>query len=280
MRAIKAQEITRVIEKLALDAAFSLGERELAALKAAIEQETSPQGKAVIATLIENNEAARTQLLPLCQDCGSAVVWIERGDAVAIEGGMLTSAVNEGIRRAYEKGFLRKSILRGALDRVNTGDNTPAFIRCECTPGDKLRIMFAAKGGGSENTSALAMLTPAAGRDGVIQFVVEAVKKAGGKPCPPLILGVGVGGNFEGAALLAKKALFRPLGNPNPDPRLAELERDILRRVNDLGIGPMGLGGRVTALAVHVEEGPCHIASLPVAVNIECHSHRHREAEL
>jgi fumarate hydratase subunit alpha len=280
MRTIKAEDIRDLVEKLALEAAFSLGDREIAALKRALAIETSPQGKHVLQTLIDNNEAAEAKHLPLCQDCGSALVWIERGDEVAVEDGSLADAVNEGIRRAYAKGYLRKSILRGALDRVNTGDNTPAFIRCECVPGDRLHIMVAAKGGGSENTSALTMLTPADGREGIVNFVVDTVEHAGGKPCPPLILGIGIGGNFEGVALLAKKALFRPLGDPNPIQRLADLEHEILDLVNDLGIGPMGLGGRVTALAVHVEEAPCHIASLPVAVNIECHSHRHREAEL
>ncbi|MBN1807427.1 MAG: fumarate hydratase [Planctomycetes bacterium] len=279
MRTIKAADIADAVEKLALDAAFSLGTREIKALEDALQRETSPHGRDVISTIIENNTVASGAMLPLCQDCGSAVVWIERGDGAAVDG-CIEDAVNTGVRRAYEKGYLRKSILRGGLDRVNTGDNTPAFIRCECVPGDVFRIRFAAKGGGSENAGALRMLTPADGRDGVVDFVVDTVRRSGGRPCPPVILGVGIGGNFEGVAMLAKKALFRPLGDPNPDVRLARIEEDIFRSVNALGIGPMGLGGKVTALAVHVEEAACHMASLPVAVNVECHSHRHREMSL
>lgn len=280
MRVIGAEAVSALISQLVLDAAFSLGADELAALERAFRNETSPQGKSVLKTLLENAKVASEERLPLCQDCGSAVVWIERGDEVVIEGGSLREAVDEGVRQGYARGFLRKSVLRGGLHRENTGDNTPAFLHVDSVPGEAFRVRLALKGGGAENTSALKMLVPADGREGVIDFVVETVKKAGGKPCPPVILGVGVGGNFEGAAWLAKKALFRQLGAPASDADVAELEEEILDRINALGIGPMGLGGSVTALAVHVEEGPCHIASLPVAVNVECHSHRHREGEL
>ena len=280
MRTIRAQEVSELVERLVLEAAFRLGGRELAALERAREEETSPRGRSVLSALLENARLAAAERLPLCQDCGLAVVWVERGEETVLAGGGLAAAVDEGVRRAYLKGYLRKSVLRGALDRRNTGDNTPAFLRVECVPGEVFRVHVALKGGGAENTSALAMLVPAAGREGVVEFVLRVVREAAGRACPPLILGVGVGGNFEGAAWLAKKALFRPLGDPNPEPRLAALEREILERVNGLGIGPMGLGGRVTALAVHLEEGPCHLASLPVAVNVECHSHRHREGEL
>ncbi|HHN46440.1 MAG TPA: fumarate hydratase [Planctomycetes bacterium] len=280
MRSIPAPLVAALVEKLALDVAFSLGQREITAIRRALDEETSPRARYILEAILENSSVASARRLPLCQDCGSAVVFVERGDRVVIEGAGMCDAINEGVRSAYEKGFLRKSMLAGALDRRNTGDNTPAFIHCECAPGDVFRVKFAAKGGGAENTSALAMLPPAAGRSGVIDFVVDTVRRAGGRPCPPLVLGVAVGGNFETAPLLAKKALFRPLADPNPVPRLAEMERVILAAINDLGIGPMGLGGCTTALAVHLEEAPCHIATLPVAVNVQCHSHRHAEGSL
>lgn len=280
MRAVSAADISALVERLILDAAFSLSTSELTALAQALGKETSSRARRVLEDLLENAALAESRRLPLCQDCGVTLVWIERGDQVVIEGGSLDEAVNEGVRTGYEKGCLRRSVLKGALHRTNTGDNTPAFIRCECVPGDSFRLKVALKGGGSENTSALRMLVPADGRAGVVEFVVNTVREAGGRPCPPLILGVGVGGNFEGAALLAKKALLRPMGGASPVPDIAGLEQDILREVNSLGIGPMGLGGATTALAVHVEEGPCHIASFPVALNIECHSHRQREGEL
>jgi len=209
------------------------------------------------------------------------VVFLEIGQDAHIRGGDLHSAVEEGVRQGYSRGYLRKSMVHQPFSaRVNTGDNTPAMLHTEIVPGDRVRVIVMTKGGGAENMSRLAMLKPADGRDGILDTVVRAVDEAGGKPCPPLILGVGIGGTAETAMLLAKKSLLRPVGQPSPDPEIAALERDILARVNDLGIGPLGLGGRTTALAVHAATMPCHIASLPLALNFQCHSARHREAVL
>ncbi|MDV5121969.1 MAG: fumarate hydratase, partial [Candidatus Scalindua sp.] len=216
----------------------------------------------------------KNEQVPVCQDTGFAVVFVEIGQEVIIEGQSLQEAINEGVRRGYKNGYLRKSIVKNPLDRVNTGDNTPAAIHTDIVPGDKLKITFLAKGGGCENMSRTAMLTPAQGRDGVIDFVVNTVKDAGANPCPPIIVGVGLGGTFEYVTLLSKKAILRPVGSHNKDSNTANLEADLLEEINKLGIGPQGFGGKITALAVHVETYPCHIASLPVAVNIECHSHR------
>ncbi|OGP69578.1 MAG: fumarate hydratase, partial [Deltaproteobacteria bacterium RBG_13_60_28] len=217
--------------------------------------------------------------IPLCQDCGLAVVFVELGQEVQITGGDFEQAIQEGVRQGYGEGFLRKSLCH-PLTRANTGDNTPAVIHTEIVPGDRLKITVVPKGGGSENMSRVFMLKPAEGVDGIIDRVVTTVREAGANPCPPIIVGVGIGGTFERAALLAKKALLREVGSPNPKPELAALEKALLQEVNDLGIGPQGLGGRITALAVHVLMQPCHIASLPVAVNIQCHASRHKEAIL
>ncbi|MFQ6059665.1 MAG: fumarate hydratase, partial [Anaerolineae bacterium] len=251
------------------------------ALQRAHENEVSPVGREVLGQLLENAQIARDERMPLCQDTGVTVVFLELGQDVHIVGGDLAQAINEGVRKGYQEGYLRKSVVDKPLSaRINTRDNTPAVIHTEVVPGDRLKITVMPKGGGAENMSTLKMLSPAAGRQGVVDFVVKTVDEAGGKPCPPTIVGVGVGGSAEYAFFLAKRALLRPVGKPHPDPEVAELEAEILERANRLGIGPMGLGGRTTVLAVHVETHPCHIASLPVAVNIQCHSARHKEAVL
>jgi len=278
MRRVSAESISKTVSRLAVEAACNLGERNLSALRRALRRERSATGKYILKQLLQNAAIARRERMPICQDTGLAIVFVRMGDGVHITGGTLASAVNEGVRRGYVGGFLRKSVVRSPLDRVNTCDNTPAVIHTEIIPGDRIRIDFLAKGAGSENMSRVRMLTPAEGMEGVCAFVEEAVREAGGNPCPPLVVGVGIGGNLELAPLLAKKSLLRPLGRPNRDPEAAKLERQLLKKINALGIGPGGLGGNVTALAVHVETFPCHIASLPVAVNLDCHAHRHKWA--
>jgi len=274
MRQINTEQITDTVEKLCIDANYNLGDDLITSLEDALEKEESPLGREVITQLLENAEIGRNEQVPVCQDTGFAIVFIEIGQQVALAGGDLQDAVNEGVRRGYKNGLLRKSIVKNPIDRINTGDNTPAVIHTDIVPGDKLKITFDAKGGGCENMSRSAMLTPAQGREGVINFVVETVKTAGANPCPPIIVGVGLGGTFDYSTLLAKKAILRPVGSHNNDDTIAKLEIELLDKINRLGIGPQGLGGRITALAVQVETFPCHIASLPVAVNIECHSHR------
>lgn len=271
---ISTSEIIEKVAYLCMDANFNLNVDVLDALRDSYEAEGSPVAKEVFAELLENAEIARECQMPVCQDTGVAVVFVEVGENVEITGGHLYEAIHEGVRQGYEKGFLRKSMVADPLSRVNTGDNTPAIIHTEFTPGDHLKITLMAKGGGCENMSRIAMLTPADGREGVINFVVGTVKIAKAHPCPPIIVGVGIGGTFDYAALLAKKSLLRPLGTKHADPDTAGLEKEMLERINDLGIGAQGLGGWITAMAVHVERYPCHIASLPVAVNIECHAHR------
>lgn len=275
MRIIEAGKITEAVRKMAMDACKILPDDVKEALNKALTAEESTLGKKVLEELIKNAKTAKEENLPLCQDTGLAVVFIELGQDVHVEGN-LVEAVNEGVRKGYEEGYLRKSVC-DPFTRKNTGDNTPAIVHLEIVPGDKLKLQFAAKGGGSENMSALAMLKPAEGVDGIKRFVREKIIQASGNPCPPLVVGVGIGGSMERAAYLAKKALMRKVGEPNPDPEIAKLERELLGVINDTGVGPMGYGGRVTALAVHVLAQPCHIASLPVAMNINCHSHRHAE---
>jgi fumarate hydratase subunit alpha len=245
------------------------------ALDRAQEAETSPAAKEVIGLLKENAAVAREDRIPICQDTGIAVFFIEIGQDLRIKNGFLNDAVNEGVRKGYKEGYLRKSVV-DPLTRKNTGDNTPAIIYTELVPGDKLRISFMPKGAGSENMSAITMLRPTEGIEGIREFVLECVKRAGANPCPPIVVGVGIGGTFEKAAVMAKKSLLRHIGSPNPKLELASLEEELLKAVNRTGIGPEGLGGKVTALAVHVETHPCHIASLPVAVNINCHAARHK----
>lgn len=245
-------------------------------LQRAYRNEVSPIGKEILLQLIKNAQIAREEFMPICQDTGVAVVFVEMGQDVRIVGGWLEDAVNAGVRKGYQEGYLRKSIVGHPLYRVNTGDNTPAVIHVRLVPGENLKITVAPKGGGSENMSAVKMLKPADGIAGVKEFVLETVSNAGPNPCPPLIVGVGIGGTLEKAAILAKEALLRPLGQPGLGEGVAELEEELLREINGLGIGPQGLGGRVTALAVHINTYPTHIASLPVAVNLNCHASRHK----
>ena len=281
MREIKAKDITKAVAQLCQQANFELGGDVLLALRDARQNEESPLGKEVLGQLIENARIAQEERLPLCQDCGTAVVFLEVGQEARISGGDLYAAVAEGVRQGYTQGYLRKSMASQPFSaRINTGDNTPPVIHTEIVPGDKLRIMLMPKGGGAENMSILAMLKPGAGRQGIIERVVKAVDTAGGNSCPPLIIGLGIGGTAEKAMLEAKRALLRPVGKPNPNPEVARLEKEILVRVNALGIGPLGLGGTITALAVHAEVMPTHIASLPLAVNLQCHSARHKEVVL
>lgn len=281
MRTIEAGAITEAVAHLFKQANYELTADVLNALKKARDNEESPTGRETIDTILENAMIAADESVPLCQDCGTAVVFLELGQEVQIIGGDLYAAVNAGVRRAYDEGYLRKSIVsRPFSDRANTGDNTPAVIHSEVVTGDRLKIAVLPRGGGTENMSRLGMLLPTTGREGVVDFVVGAVDEAWSSPCPPVIVGVGIGGTAEKAMLLAKQALLRRVGEPGPDAEAADLEREILKRVNNLGIGPMGYGGRITALAVHVESFPVHIGSLPVAVNFQCHSARHREAIL
>jgi len=281
LRDIAAQEITKAVSRLFQEANFCLPGDVLTSLKKAREVEESPAGQEVLDRILENADIAASEKIALCQDTGAAVVFLELGQGVHVVGGDLYEAVNEGVRQAYREGYLRKSMVRQPFSaRVNTEDNTPAIIHTDIVTGDKLKIIVMPKGGGAENTIRLGMLMPATGRQGVIDFVVKAVDEAGGNPCPPVIVGVGIGGTAEKTMLLAKKALLREVGEPSPDDEVAQLEKGILQAVNKLGIGPQGFGGRVTALAVHVEVLPCHIASLPVAVNMQCHSARHKEAVL
>lgn len=279
MKEIQVTAVIQTVARLCQEANYYLGEDVLSALKKAIEREESPLGREVLQQLLSNADIAAGENLPLCQDCGTAVIFLELGQEVYISGGSLNSAVEEGVRRGYTEGFLRKSMVKHPFSsRVNTQDNTPAVIHTRVVPGDKLKIILAPKGGGSENMSRFTVLTPARGRQGVIDFVVKAVEDAGSNPCPPLIVGVGIGGTAEKAMILAKEALLRPVGQPNPEYEVAELETELLRRINALGIGPQGFGGSTTALAVHIEIFPSHMASLPVAVSLQCHSARHREA--
>lgn len=276
MRELHFNDIVSAVAELCVSANRQLGDDVYQALRDAHSREESPIGREVLGELIENADIARAEDIPMCQDTGLTVVFLEVGQELRIIGGLLTDAVNEGVRRGYADGFLRKSVVAHPLDRRNTGDNTPAVIHTEIVAGDHLKITVAPKGGGSENMSAVRMLKPSDGVEGVRDFVLETVVHAGSNPCPPIIVGVGIGGTMEKAALLAKKALLRRVGEPSTDPMNARLEADLLRLINDTGIGPAGLGGRVTALSVNVESWPCHIASLPVAVNIQCHASRHK----
>jgi len=281
MREITVGDITETVSRLFQEACYHLPQDVLAALKKAKEKEESPAARNALEIILKNAEIAAKGEIPLCQDTGASVVFLELGQEVHIAGGDLYTAVNEGVRQGYDKGYLRKSMVRQPFSaRVNTKDNTPAIIYTDIVPVDRLRIIALPKGGGAENMARLAILTPACGRQGIIDFVVKAVDEAGSNPCPPIIVGVGVGGTAEKAMLLAKRALLRKVGEPNPDAEVAELEKEILKRINNLGIGAMGYGGRITALAVHIDVFPCHIASLPVAVNLQCHSARHKEAIL
>ena len=277
MREVDVGIITEKVKALCMEANFDLGQDVLNAFEGAKAQEESPTAIEILGQLEENASIARQEKVGICQDTGIAIVFVELGQDVHLVGGDLNGAIFEGVRQGYQEGYLRKSICH-PFTRANTGDNTPAVIHVEVVPGDKVKLIVAPKGGGSENMSRVTMLTPAAGKKGIIEYVVQRVKESGSNPCPPTIVGIGIGGTFEEAALLAKKALLRPIGSENPDPELASLEGEVLDRINGLGIGPQGLGGRTTSLAVHVNMMPCHIASLPLGVNIQCHAHRHKEA--
>lgn len=278
MREVDVGQVTEAVARLAIEACTYLGEDVVDFLEKAIDRERSETGRDVLVQLLENANLARDTNRPLCQDTGLAVVFLEVGQDVHLVGGSLEEAVDEGVRRGYTDGYLRKSAVADPIGaRKNTGDNTPAMLHTRIVPGDKVKIIVAPKGGGAENMSAIGMLKPAQGREGAVEFIVDTVSKAGPNPCPPILVGVGLGGTFEKAAYMAKHSLMREVGSTNPDPRLAELEDEIERRCNDLGIGPAGLGGTVTVIDVFIEELPAHIASMPVAVNIQCHSARHKE---
>lgn len=280
MRDIHVSAISDAVKKLCMDANWSLEPDMLRAFDRALGTERSPAGRQVLQILKQNAELARTRRIPYCQDTGMVVAFVELGQDVHVGGGALTEAINEGVRQGYTEGYLRASVVRSPFDRVNTGDNTPAVIHVDVVPGAALRVMIMAKGGGCENRSKYRMLTPAEGQAGVEEWILECVRTAGPDACPPLVLGVGIGGTFEKAAILSKKALFREVGSRNPDAQLDALEQTLLERANRLGIGPQGYGGDTTAFAIHLLTYPCHITSLPVAVTIECHAHRHKEATL
>jgi fumarate hydratase subunit alpha len=278
MRLVNATDITRAVANLFQQANYELGEDVLAALKKARQEEESSAGREVFDTILKNAATAVTEKIPLCQDCGTAVVFLEIGQDVLIVKGNLNDAVNEGVKQAYTEGYLRKSTVEHPFSaRQNTGDNTPAVIHTEIVPGNQVKIAVLPKGGGAENMTRLGMLLPGAGKKGVVEFIVKTVEEAWSNPCPPVIIGVGIGGTADKTMLMAKHALLRKTGEPSPDIEVAGLENEILKTVNDLGIGPAGYGGRITALAVHVESFPSHITALPVAVNLQCHSARHRE---
>jgi len=277
MRDISIFQIKEAVKHLSIEANWTLGKDVLQALRQCLEKEKTPLARTVLSQLIENAEIAHRERIPLCQDTGFAVVLLEIGQEVRFVDGDLNEAVQQGIREGYTEGYLRKSIVQDPLQRKNTGDNTPAIVYTEIVSGDKVKVTVIPKGGGSENMSEVRMLPPSAGWKGIERFVLNRVQRAGPNACPPLIVGIGIGGTFEKCAWLAKKALLRPIGSFHPDPYYMEKETELLEKINALGIGPMGYGGYCTALAVHIETYPCHIASLPVAVNFQCHAARHRE---
>ena len=277
MREIQAAEISKAVRDLFIDANCNLGEDVLAAFDRAIERDESPVAKEVLKELKENARIARDEQSPICQDTGLAVLFVEIGQDVHIVGADLKAAINEGVKKGYGEGYLRKSACH-PFTRANTKDNTPAVIHLDIVPGDRIRIIAVPKGGGAENMSRVDMLSPSAGLEGIKDFVVNRIEASGSNPCPPTVVGVGIGGTFERSALLAKRALTRKIGERNADPELAKVEVEVLARINKLGIGPMGYGGNTTSLDVFFEVEPCHIASLPVAVNVQCHAARHKEA--
>jgi len=279
MRIIKAEAITEAIAKLGVAMNYEIGADMRCAIAEALQREQSETGRDVLKQIQENSDIAAKGEVPYCQDTGTAVIFAEVGQDCHVDGN-LEEAINAGVRKAYGDGFLRKSILADPLRRKNTGDNTPAVIHTFSVPGDRLKLTMGAKGGGSENMSRLAMLKPSDGEEGVKNFVVEAISAGGANACPPLVIGVGIGGNFEKAALLAKKAALRPPASVHPDPFYAAMEEELLGRLNKLGIGPMGMGGTVTVLGVNIEVFPCHLVALPVAVNVNCHADRHGEVVL
>ena len=277
MRTIDAGEVTRAVAEMAVETNYFLGGDLRSRLSQCRREENWPCAADILEQIEKNIEIAGEGVFPLCQDTGMACIFLEVGQEVCFTGGPLYEAVNEGVRQGYRDGFLRKSVVADPIRRGNTGDNTPAHIHCDIVPGDRVKIIFAPKGFGSENMSRIKMMPPSAGAEGVKDFVVEAVRTAGGNPCPPIVVGVGIGGTFDRVALLAKQALLLPLDQPNVDPYYAAMEDELLERINDLGIGPQGLGGRTTALAVKIKTFATHIAGLPAAVNINCHVSRHAE---
>ncbi|HBK67842.1 MAG TPA: fumarate hydratase [Firmicutes bacterium] len=279
MREINVAQVTETVAQLCIDACLYLGDDVVELLRQARKKEVSDFGCYIFERLLENLNIAAEQEIPICQDTGMTVVFLKIGQELHFTGGNLTDAINKGVRLGYQRGYLRKSVLT-PLERVNTNDNTPAVIHTAIVPGDRLKIIVAPKGGGSENMSRLKMLKPADGIEGIKKFVLETIVEAGASPCPPIILGIGIGGTMEKAALMSKEALLRRAGTSSSDPIVAKLEKEMLELVNKTGIGPQGLGGNVTALAVHIETYPTHIAALPVAVNIQCHAARHQEAIL
>ncbi len=280
MKELDLRKVTDEVERMCIEGNYFIGKEVLDKIKEAYAKEESEVGKNILGQIIENDEIAANEQVPMCQDTGIVVVFLEIGTEVKIPGDIY-EAVNEGIRRGYEKGYLRKSVVKDPLDRVNTKDNTPAIIHTTLIPGsDKVKIIVAPKGGGSENMSVLKMLKPSDGIEGIKKLVIETIKNAGGNPCPPIIVGVGIGGNFEKSAILAKKAILRDINDKSSSPINAKLEEELLELINKTGVGPLGLGGRTTALAVKVETYPCHIAALPVAINLNCHAARHKEVEL
>ena len=279
MREINVEEITRTVEKLCIESNYYLPEDVKKALEEALKKEESPLGVEILSDILKNQEIARTKDVPICQDTGLAVIFLELGQDVRLVGGNLNEAIDEGVRRGYKKGYLRKSAVDDPLIvRKNTGDNTPAIIHTKVVSGENIKLILAPKGGGSENMSALAMLKPSEGIKGIKKFVLDTVEKAGSNPCPPIIVGIGIGGTIEKTTLIAKQSLLRKVGDHNPNSKVAELEKELLEEINKLGIGPQGFGGRTTALAVNIETFPAHIASMPVAINIQCHVARHQEA--
>jgi len=278
MREIKANQIKDKVKELFLKANFYINPDLIQRLKKALKEENSPIGKYVLKTIIENNKIASREEVPICQDTGLAVVFVEVGQEVHLVDGDFNEAINQGVKEAYQEGYLRKSVVDDPVfERKNTKTNTPAIIYTDIVPGDKIKLLVTPKGFGSENMSTIAMLKPADGAEGIINFVVETVKKAGPNPCPPTIIGVGIGGTIDKAMVIAKKAIVRKINQPNKNPKYAALEKEILTKINNLGIGPAGLGGNITSLAVHIDYLPTHIAGLPVAVNVCCHAARHAE---
>jgi fumarate hydratase subunit alpha len=280
MREIAPQDIIKTVKDLCIDTNYNLGEDVQKVLREGYEKEESPVSKATLKQIIDNFEIAKEGEFPICQDTGFSVFFVEMGDQVCIKDGNLFEAINEGVRQGYKDGYLRKSILADPIERKNTGDNTPAVIHMDIVKGDKLKIICAPKGGGSENMSEVKMMKPAEGVEGVKDFVIDKVKRSGSNPCPPIVVGVGIGGTFEKCAEMAKKSLLREIGSKHPNPFYADLEAELLEKVNKLGIGAQGFGGTFTALAVFIETYPCHIATFPAAVNINCHAARHKEAIL
>lgn len=281
IRQIKAETVTETVKQLFLDCNYFIGKDIMTALEKARENEKSKVGKSVLTQIIENDKLAAKEEVPLCQDTGMAILFVEYGDKVVIEDGSFEDAVNEGVRQAYKDGYLRKSVVNDPVfDRLNTKDNTPAIIHTRIVKGDKIKITAGGKGFGSENMSAIKMLTPSYGIEGVKKFILDTVRTAGPNPCPPIVIGVGIGGTFERCAQLAKKATFRAIDTHNADERYAKLEDELLESINKMGFGPAGLGGTTTAIGVNIETSPTHIAGMPVAVNICCHAARHASAEI